>query len=339
MNAVRTKKLFVTGGTGFVGQALVRQLRREGREVVLLTRNPQRVATELCGDVAVLKGNLGDPSSFKDALHGCDAVIHCAKSDHPSPEVRAQEDIEGTRNLINASICAGVRLFQQLSTISVYGITPDGIVDEMLPLQSSFNHYAKSKIQIEEEVLKKRGDIEVVILQPANVYGPGPCWWSHTLLNMMRRGRILMVNDGCGLANMLHVSDLISAILLALSVKKISGERFIISDGRPILWREYFQALEKIINRKATLALSAEQAKALSRKLRNRSPMMRARRAVERVFFNKPIVFPLADEAIDKYACQTVFSIEKAVSHLGYQPLYDISRGLETVEEFESADD
>lgn len=336
MRAARAEKLFVTGGTGFIGQALVRQLRGEGRDVVLLTRDPQRVATKLSRDVAIVKGDLADPSSFIDALGECAAVIHCAKSDHPSAPTQARQDVEWTGNLMDASIRAGVGRFLQLSTISVYGITPDGIVDETFPPQPSFNDYARSKIEIEEELLEKRGDIEVVILQPANVYGPGPCWWSHTLLNMMRRGRILMVEDGLGLANMVHVSDLVGAILLALKVRKISGERFIISDGRPVLWRDYFQALEKIAGRQATLALPAVQAKALSGKLRNRSPLMRARRLLGRIFLQEPITYPLADEAIDKYACRTVFSIEKAVAQLGYQPLYDLSGGLETVREFES---
>ncbi len=311
-------------------------MKREGKEVVLLTRDPQRVPRELGTDLAVLKGSLGSLSSFQTALQGCDEVIHCAKSDHPVPEVRAREDIEGTRTLLSASISGGVRRFQQLSTISVYGITPDGIVDETFTPQPTADHYSKSKAQIEQEVLGKSSEIEVVVLQPANVYGPGQCWWSHTLLNMMRRGTVILVNEGRGLANMVHVSDLVDAILLASRAPKISGERFIISDGRPILWRDFFRALEKINGRSATLELPAEKAKTLSRKLLAASPVVRARRAVGRLLFHEPIIFPLADEAIDRYACQTVFSIEKAVTHLGYQPLYDLARGLETVNEFES---
>jgi nucleoside-diphosphate-sugar epimerase len=312
---------------------------REGKEVILLTRDPQRVPRELGTHVAVLKGTLGSLSSFQAALQGCDEVIHCAKSDHPLPEMRAQEDIEGSRTLLSASICAGVRRFQQLSTISVYGITPDGIVNETFAPQLTSDHYSKSKVQIEQEVLGRIGEIEVVVLQSANVYGPGKCWWSHTLLNMMRRGKILMINEGRGLANMVHVSDLVDAILLASEVPKVSGERFIISDGRPILWRDYFQALERIIDRSATLGLTAEQAKTLSRKLLKGSPVMRVRRALGRALLNEPIIFPLADEAIDRYACQTVFSIEKASSLLGYHPRYDLARGLETVREFESNQD
>jgi nucleoside-diphosphate-sugar epimerase len=309
---------------------------REGKEVILLTRDPERVPRALATDVAVLKGSLGSLSSFQAALQGCDEVIHCAKSDHPVPEVRAREDIEGTSTLLRASISAQVRRFQQLSTISVYGITPDGIVNETFAPQPTADHYSKSKAQIEQEVLGKSSEIEVVVLQAANVYGPGHCWWSHTLLNMMRRGTVILVNEGRGLANMVHVSDLVDAILLASRAPKISGERFIISDGRPILWRDYFRALEKIIGRRATLELPAEKAKTLSRKLLAGSPLGRARRAVGRALFNEPIIFPLADEAIDRYGCQTVFSIEKAVTRLRYQPVYDLARGLETVREFES---
>jgi nucleoside-diphosphate-sugar epimerase len=335
MDISQIRKVFVTGGTGFIGQALIRDLAGQGKDIVLFTRSPNRVPADFCDSIQVKQGDICSISSLRSALRGCDAIIHCAKADDADPEIRAQKDIEGTRNLIDVAIDLGVRRFQHISTISVYGVTRDGVVDETFPRKPTGDHYTKSKIRIEEDLLERQNAIEVVILQPANVYGPGACWWSHAILDLMNRGTVIVVEDGRGLANMIHVADLVQAIRLALLADNINGECFIITDGKPIPWEKYFKGLEQIVGRKATVSLTLNEAKLLSRKLMDRTLAVRAQRWLGRKLLNKPIIFPLADDSIDKFASRTIFSIEKAAERLGYNPRYDILRGLETVKEYE----
>jgi nucleoside-diphosphate-sugar epimerase len=336
MDELEAKRIFVTGGTGFVGQALVRDLLRTRKNVVLLTRDSRRVPTDLDREVNIVQGDLGTPQSYADALKGCEAVIHCAKADADDPIARAHLDIVACRNLLNSAIRAGVRRFVHLSTISVYGITDYEFADEKSPRKPADDHYTNSKIQIEEDVLQKKDAIEVVVLQPANIYGPAPCWWSHTLINMMRLGKIILVNKGQGLANMVHVADVVQSIILALYGEGIQGECFIISDGKPRTWREYFERLEAIVGHEAMIQLNASEAKELSSRLMNRSFIARVRRGFGRALLNEPLTFPLTDYDIEKYACRTAFSIAKAVQQLHYQPVYDIHTGLKTVAEYET---
>jgi len=335
MGEPEAKRIFVTGGTGFVGQALVRDLLRTRKTVLLLTRDSRRVPTDLSREVNIVQGDLGTPQSYDDVLKGCEAVVHCAKADGYDPIARAHLEIVAGRNLLNSAIRAGVRRFVHLSTISVYGITDYEFADEDSPRKPADDHYTNSKIQIEEEVLQKKDAIEVVVLQPANIYGPAPCWWSHTLINMMRRGKIILVNEGQGVANMVHVADVVHSIILALDGEGIQGECFIISDGKPLTWREYFKRLETIVGHEALIQLNASEAKELSRRLMNRSFTARLRRAFGRAILNEPLTFPLTDYAVDKYSCRTTFSTAKAVQQLQYQPVYDIQTGLKTVEEYE----
>lgn len=329
----RISKIFVTGGTGFVGQEFVRNSLRTGKDIVLLTRNPQRVPKGL--RINVVHGDLGNVPSFKGYLKGCDAIVHCAKADDADPAKRGQIDLEGTQNLMDAAICAHVRRFLHISTVSVYGIPDRGLIDEGSPRKPTNDQYTQSKIQIEREVLRRKPNVDVVILQPANIYGPGRCWWSHSLLNMMRRGKVIMVNDGHGLANMVHVADVVQAMQLALCADGIQGECFIISGGQPVFWKEYFRGLEQIVGHDATVSLAAPDARELSRKLMSRSLTVRAQRWFGRALLKKPIIFPLSDECVDNYACETEFSIAKATKHLDYRPRYDILAGLKTVREYE----
>ena len=328
MNNRDIKKIFITGGSGFVGQALVRELLNSEFTLALLSRDSQRLPEQL-RSLEIIKGDLEVASSFQDSLKGCDIVIHCAKSDYT--ENGNNRDIAGTRNLLNASIDAGVRRFIYLSSISVYGITPPGTIDENSPRQDTGDAYTKSKILLESEVMSRKDRIEVVILQPANVYGPGPCWWGSTMLNLMRRGRVILVDEGEGVANLVHVFDLVQAIRLAITADGTGGECFLITDGRPIKWREYFQGLESIVGQPATMILSIDEAKKISHKLLDRSLLMRSWRWLERNLFGQPIIYPLDNIAIDKYACRTIFSIEKAVRDLNFQPKIDFKTGLKSL--------
>ncbi|MGH7177525.1 MAG: NAD-dependent epimerase/dehydratase family protein [Tepidisphaeraceae bacterium] len=320
MSLLSQQRVFVTGATGYVGHPLAAQLREGGADVTVLSRAGQ--AQE---GVRVVRGDLAVVDSYARHLRGCDCVVHCARSNNP------EQDVASAASLLDAAVANGVRRFVHLSTISVYGVTRDGSIDETEPYRATGDAYATGKARIESQMLSRGGEIEVVVLQPANVYGLSGGWWSGAVLNMMRRGAIILVNDGTGTANMLHVLDLCDAIQSAVTAQGVAGQKFLLTDGRPMAWHEYFAGLERLIGREATLKLSADGARTLSRRLRDARLPARSWRWFRRILRGRPPVIALSDEQIDGFACRTVFRIDKARRVLGYEPKYDLEAGLKTV--------
>jgi len=325
------RRVFVTGGTGFIGAYAARHLLAGGWSVVILTRDVERVPRDLDKRVKVVRGDLLNPASFTHEMRGCDAVLHCARSDDPDPLARAKIDLNGTKRLLDAAVTTDVRRFVYLSSIAAYGTTPDGVVDESFPRIAPANLYGRTKLQLEQEVLWKASSIEVVVLQPANVYGHGQCWWGGGMLDLMRLGKVIMVNDGEGVANMVHVADVIQGIENALTLPGIGGESFLISDGQPITWQEYYLALERLLGRNATISLPAAKACVLSSELQNRSLPARTLRWLSRTILGRPVIFPLSADAIETFCRKTIFSIAKARQGLAYNPRYDFPSGLKTI--------
>jgi nucleoside-diphosphate-sugar epimerase len=332
--AGKSSRVFLTGATGFIGTHAARQFAAEGRQVVVLTRDPRRLAADLTSRVEVFQGEMADPR-LSSQLKGCAALVHCALSDDPDPVRRAETNRAGTRHLLDAAIGAGVPRFIHLSSISAYGPTPAGIVDETFQRVAPDDPYCRMKFDLEAEVLARTSAIETVVLQPGNVYGPGRCWWSEGLLDLMRRGKLILVNGGAGIANMVHVLDVVQAMQSALDTPGIGGESFLVIDGQPVSWREYYSGLERIAGRQSTISMTADEARHVSRRLQDRSLPARARRRVVRALLGRPIVFPLSDNSVDTFCRQTVFSIAKARRRLGYIPAYDLEAGLETVSAYE----
>jgi nucleoside-diphosphate-sugar epimerase len=338
VDSKRCKRIFLTGGTGFIGAYAARQFVAEGRQVVLMSRDRRRVPPDLIPHVEIVQGDIKE-RSLSAHLGGCDAIVHCAKSDEPDPLRRAETDRLGTAHLLDAALAAGVRRFVHLSSISAYGATPDGVVDETFPRVATDDLYSRTKLQLEAAALARAPAIEVVLLQPANVYGAGRCWWAKGLLDLMRRGKVILVNGGTGTANMVHVLDVVQAVQQAVDTPGISGEAFLITDGQPVTWRDYYGSLERIAGCKSTVSLSDREAKALCRELHDASFLARTHRWAGRRFFGRPLIFPLSDEAIDKYCRKTVFSIAKARRRLGYNPRYDLAAGLQTVAAYDHSGD
>jgi nucleoside-diphosphate-sugar epimerase len=331
MVGAKPNRVFLTGGTGFIGAHAARHLLDIGRSVVILTRDPSRVPRSLERRAEIVQGSLRDEGMLAHELGGCDAVVHCAKSDDPDPERRAEKELTRTRHLLDSALTARVQRFVYLSSIASYGPTPDGVVDETFPRLSPTDLYGRTKFRLEQEVLARGEAMEVVVLQPANVYGAGRCWWGQGMLDLMRIGKVIMVDNGEGIANMVHVTDVVQAIENALDMPAIAGECFLITDGMPIRWYEYYHALEYILGHNATLTVPAATARSLSRKLRNRSLAARGLRWLNRTLLKRPVIFPVSDDAIDNFCRKSIFSIAKARQRLGYNPQYNFAAGLETI--------
>lgn len=318
-------RLFVTGGRGFVGSAVVRRALAAGSSVTLLTRRPDALPADLASRVTVVAGELTDRHVIEPALADVEAVVHCARSDDADLEKRHHIDVEGTRALLDAATSAGVPRFVHLSTISVYPIVASGTIDENTPFGTSSDAYSRDKREVERLVLSTSG-ITRVVLQPSNIYGPGANWWSQGLLDVMHKGRVILVNGGSGIANLVHVDDVAQAIELAASGRGVNGGRYLLTDGCPRPWREYFEWLESRLGCAATVSMTVDEAKQYSAKVRHASLAGRVWLKATRALTGQLPIFPMDDDAIDRFASGAVFTIDRARRELGYEPQVQLER-------------
>ena len=171
-------RALVTGATGKVGGATARALLDRGDEVRALVRDPARAAELLPSGVDLVAGDVTDPPSLAAAVTGCELVFNAMGL--PEQWVRDEGIFErvnarGTENVIRAAREGGVRRVVHTSTIDVFHAERGGRMDEtMLATYPKGTAYERSKQHAEELALRARDGVEVVIVNPAGVYGPTP---------------------------------------------------------------------------------------------------------------------------------------------------------------------
>jgi dihydroflavonol-4-reductase len=229
----RNLKTLVTGGSGFVGRAVVAELLAAGREVKVLARRLDHPA--LAGlEVEVALGDLRDPASLRAALKGCSHLFHVAADYRlwvPDPSVMYAVNVQGTRDLLAAAAVQGVEKVVYTSTVGTLGNPGDGTPgteDTPVSLKEMTGHYKRSKFLAEQEALQfARQGLPVVIVNPSTPVGP---WdWRPTPTGQMivdfLKGRMPAYLE-TGL-NLIHVQDVARGHLLAADQGRV-GEKYIL---------------------------------------------------------------------------------------------------------------
>ena len=228
-------KVFVTGGTGFIGGAVVRQLRARGDDVVALVRTPAK-ATELeelgC---TLVRGDLNDERAIRAGMEGCDAVIHAAavyEVGIPASQRQSMQEanVGGTERVLGAALEAQIAKVVYVSTVGIFGNTNGQIVDESYEHQGKFlSEYEKTKWEAHQVAKRLIGEgLPCVIVQPGGVYGPGDTSSVGQLLNQFLEGKMPLIPfPDLGMC-LTHVEDIAGGIILALD-KGVAGETYVIS--------------------------------------------------------------------------------------------------------------
>jgi dihydroflavonol-4-reductase len=243
-------KTLVTGGTGFVGRALVVELLASGREVRVLARHPEHTA--LVGlKVEVVRGDLRDPDSLAAAAKGCHRVFHVAADYRlwvPDPEVMYAVNVQGTRDLLAAAAEAGVTRIVYTSTVGTLGNPGDGTPGDeetLVSFADMVGHYKRSKFLAEQAVLEAaQNGLPVVLVHPSAPVGPWDSRPTPTGQMMVEfvKGRMPAYLE-TGL-NLVHVRDVARGHLLAEEKGRV-GEKYILGNQNLSL-SEIFQMLAEI---------------------------------------------------------------------------------------------
>ncbi len=251
-------KVFVTGGTGFIGGEVVRQLRARGDEVACLVRTPAKATklTEL--GCELVSGDLGDAEALRKGMEGCDALIHAAAmyevgipaKQHPA---MYEANVRGTEGVLQAALEAKVGKVVYVSTVGIFGNTHGKTVDETYehPGKEFTSYYEETKLEahkIAKRMMAEDG-LPGVIVQPGGVYGPGDTSQVADLLSEFFAGRLFLLPfPDLGIC-LTHVEDIAGGILLALDRGKV-GETYVIS-GPATTMREAIETIAGLSGRKA----------------------------------------------------------------------------------------
>ncbi len=256
-------KILVTGGTGLLGSTITKQLHRLGHTVSVLHRpsSDRSLLSGVADEVLWLEGDIMDITGLEAAFNAVDMVVHAAAMVSFIPRQKRwmhQVNVEGTANVVNACLQAGIKKLCHISSVAALGrpetlrqspAGPVEITEEQRWTDSSSNSmYAITKHQAELEVWRGIAEgLNAVILNPSVILGEGDWHKSSTRLFKYIYDEKPFYTDG--LLNYVDVAD-VSDAACRLLLSDISGERFIVSAGT-VPYKKFFSDAAAAMNKKA----------------------------------------------------------------------------------------
>ena len=231
---------FITGATGMVGSHLARRLLDEGWRVRALARATSDTALLKSWGVDLVQGDVGDAAgSLAPYLGDVDYVFHCAAmvSDWAPLEEMVRVNVAGTRHLAEAAVAAGrLKRFVYLSSMVVFGMHPQRNLDESAPLIHTGDNYNLTKIRAEElmhQFIRERG-LPAAILRPPYIYGSRDRQFLPRVIGSLQSGRFKFIGSGRQPISLVHVENLVDALLAAAVRPEAVGQVCLITDGEAI---------------------------------------------------------------------------------------------------------
>lgn len=321
-------KAFITGGGGFVGSAIVRQLVDNGVEVAVFGRNHYPHLEKL--GVCQFQGDILDSDLLIRFMQGYDTVFHvAAKAGIWGPKYEfEQTNVTGTRNVLGACFANGVHSLVYTSTPSVVFNRKDiNGADERLPYAQRFLcYYASSKAVAEQMVLASNSEIlKTCAIRPHLVWGPGDPHLIPRLIARGKAGKLKQVGNGQNMVDISYIDNVADAHVLAAenlhSDASAAGNAYFISQGEPVsLWgwindlfqRRNVEPVKKKVNAKSAYIIGT---------------------LLEGIYMwlgleKEP---PMTRFLAEQLAKSHWFSIDNARNDLGYEPRVSTSEGLERV--------
>jgi len=228
-------KALVTGATGFVGSAVAKKLLEAGYEVRALVRRSSVLKNLEAMDIEPVEGDLTDRESLRRAVRSCEVLFHVAADYRlwvPEPDEIYRANVEGTENIIQAALDAGVERICYTSSVATLGLNSNGTpADEETPvaLDNMIGHYKRSKFMAEQRVhqIIEEQQAPVVIVNPSTPVGPRdikPTPTGRMVLDAAMGKMPAYVDTGLNFA---HVDDVAQGHILALE-KGRTGNRYIL---------------------------------------------------------------------------------------------------------------
>lgn len=241
------QRAFVTGGSGFVGGALIRVLVGRGVPVRALARSAASQAAVQAAEAEPVAGDLDDVAALERGMAGCDVAFHAAAIVTTSGrrDEMFRVNVEGTQRVLDAARAAGVRRVVHVSTEAVLvGGPPIVRADETWPLPPKpIGLYPTTKGQAEARVRAANGGgLEAVIVRPRFIWGRGDTTVLPKLVETVKNGSFKWIGGGRYLTSTCHVENVVEGLLCAAERGR-PGETYFLTDGEPVEFRAFITAL------------------------------------------------------------------------------------------------
>ena len=250
-------RVFLTGGTGFIGGRVAAKLRERGDDVVALVRSPQRGAALSALGCELVEGDLADRGALDRGLDRADAMVHGAaiyEVGIPSSEHQAmyEANVAGTESVLGAAAEAGTEKIVYISTVAAFGNTHGQVVDETYehPGSSFTSYYEETKYEAHRVAKRMIAEqaLPCVIVQPGGVYGPDDHSAVGKQIDDFVAGKLpLLAFPDLGF-NMVHVDDVAGGVLLALDRGK-AGESYVLG-GELTTMRELIATTARVTGKR-----------------------------------------------------------------------------------------
>jgi nucleoside-diphosphate-sugar epimerase len=320
---VSGRAAFVTGASGFVGGALATSLTEDGWSVRALVRSDSAAAKVEALGAEPIRGDLSSAAAIRGGAEGCEVAFHAAAL--PSEWGTRLEfelaNVTGTANALSGCHAGGVRRFVHVGTeAACFAMKPLVSIDETAPLRpDSPVLYAATKAQAEQIVFAAGAeDFETVVVRPRLVWGRGDATVLPGFAEAVEQGRFTWAGDGRHLTSTTHIDNVVHGLRLAAERGR-PGEAYFVSDGDPILFRDFITEL-----------LSTQDIEPPDRN--TPGPVVRAAAiACESAWRLLPLpdTPPITRMAYFLIANETTVRISKAREELGYEPIRTLDEGME----------
>ena len=319
-------KTFLTGASGFIGNALLRMLLDRGDEAHLLVRKTLPHGVDL-SRVKLFRGDLDDRATLREGMRGCDVVFHLAGLVRLASRDRSELDrinVEGTRHILETAASEGIRKVVYTSSIVAIGPSDGGVADEKTIRKTPFfTDYERTKTLAEEEALRAAGRcLPVVVVSPSLVFGPTDFFdrysFNRFLSECISGKRVPIPGRGNKVINPVYIDDVARGHLLAFEKGKV-GEKYILG-GENI-------AMDALVQRVGDLLKKAPSVWHVP--LPVLKGLGRIEMGLSRLSGREPRFDASSAEA---YRHDWAYSSRKAIDALGYRPL-SLREGLEKTAE------
>lgn len=322
MNSLRDKEILVTGATGFIGGRLAYRLAVEEEARVTGTgRSIDNVPRLKEAGVKLAYGELLDFPRMRALLEGKKLIFHVAAwlgPRHGGRDMAWPLNVFATLNLVRGAAAAGVSRFIHTSSIAAYGPPPQGttILTEATPVDpAQAAIYGRTKAEGEQKALALARELglELVIIRPGMVYGPGSYSWSKRMVQLLKSRVPVIFGKGDGLAYQVFIDNLVDGMIRAAKVSAAAGEDFHFVDPQ-VTWQQWFGAYGEMCGCPPV-----------------QIPLWLSRLLLT-VGERLPLGLSIDRDLLKFYTAGTRYSMEKAERLLGYRPEVDFAEGMARAE-------
>jgi nucleoside-diphosphate-sugar epimerase len=273
----------------------------------------------------LLTTELNDKDGLKKALEGVDMVYHCAGAvgEWLSKEEAHKVNIEGTKNLLDASVAAKVKRFVHVSSLAVLGMRHHYNTSAEAPYRLTGDAYSDTKIESERIVIDyyRRKGLPVVVIRPGFVFGARDRRFLPRMLKLLEENKFAFLGKGNNIMNLVYIDNLIDVLVEAGTNEKAVGQKYNVTNKDKVTMRDFVYMISDIRGiKRPTKSIPTPLARLLATSLEFFSRITKSQ--------NPPFV---TKARIKVASLNLDFDISKTINDLGYDSKVTIREGLERV--------